>query len=244
MVGYLKQKSLYLAINILIFLVGYIFISRGICINKTSALTASIYISFGASLLASALIILLDLWKEFSKDKIFDKITNIIVEGGVVKIYKKRDIDKYDKLIQKLENNLDICGYSLNAFYESYYDILKLKIRKNKSLQVRILFVNPKTEFSKHRAALEGHTIEGVYENSFQRLLDGFKECSDNVNIKIIDAPLTTMIFRLDNTMFIGPHLHRKTSKSTVTYELDSKGWLYEEYLNEFNTMWGEARKA
>ena len=52
----------------------------------------------------------------------------------------------------------------------------------------------------------------------------------ENIKLKQIDSPLTTMIFRIDDTMFIGPHFHKKPSKSTVTLELDKNGWMFEEY--------------
>jgi hypothetical protein len=46
------------------------------------------------------------------------------------------------------------------------------------------------------------------------------------------------MLFRIDDTMYVGPHFFGKPSKGTVTLELEKSGWLFKEFEAEFNRMW------
>lgn len=63
----------------------------------------------------------------------------------------------------------------------------------------------------------------------------------DSVQMKLLASPLTTMIFRVDDKMFVGPHFYRKPSKATVTLELDKSGWFFGEYDREFSRLWDAA---
>ncbi|MBL7095586.1 hypothetical protein ISS22_16655 [candidate division KSB1 bacterium] len=234
------EKSLYLSINLLIFLAGYIFILKGYS-NESQEFSkkGAILISIGTSLIAAGIVVFLDLWKEISKDRIFDKIKSLIIQGGLNKVYPKRDLDKYDDLMFNLKNNLDITGYSLVAFYDSYCELLITKVVKHNLLKIRILVVDPDSEFSKHRAVIEGN-MPDIYKNNINRMIEKFSKYS-NIQIKIISSPLTTMIFRIDNTIFVGPHFYKKSSKSTLTFEINKNGWIFDEYMYEFERMWEDA---
>ena len=235
---FFRDQIVYLLVDIVIFLLAFVFIFRGYNPNNTAQKNA-VYLSIGTSLIAAGIVALLELWKDLSRNKMLERINNIILEAGVDYIFRKRDIDKYDHLMQNLNNNLDITGYSLNGFYESYADLLMERINKVPWISVRMLVVNPDSEFSKHRAALEGKKPASV-KDSINRMKQKFGKCK-NIKLKQIDSPLTTMIFRIDDAMFVGPHFYKKPSKSTLTIELDKNGWLYEEYEKEFEKLWGDA---
>ena len=234
-----STHSTYLLINALIFFLGYIFILKSNTPNISVSQNA-ILISIGTSLIASGVIALLDLWKEILKNKVLDKINNVLVKGGIDSIYEKRDLDKYDELMKSLKDKLEITGYTLNAFFESYSDLLVEKVKNNPALSVRVILVVPSSEFARHRAELEGRNYE-AYQNSVDRVVKTFQDFR-NIEIRQISTPLTTMIFRIDDIMFIGPHFYKKTSKSTITVELKKKGWVFEEYEREFERLWHDAQ--
>lgn len=235
---FFRDQIIYLLGDIVIFLLAFLFIFRGYNPNNTAQKNA-VYLAIGTSLIAAGIVALLELWKDLSRNKMLERINNIILESGVDYVFRKRDLDKYDHLMQNLNNKLDITGYSLNAFYESYADLLLEKINKVPWISVRMLVVNPDSEFSKHRAALEGKSPASV-KDSISRMKQKFGNCK-NIKIKQIDSSLTTMIFRIDSVMFVGPHLYKKPSKSTLTFELNKNGWLYEEYEKEFEKLWNDA---
>ena len=235
----LSAHSFYLLINALVFLLGYIFILKSYSVPERLPKYA-ILLSIGTSLIASGIVALLDLWKEMIKDKLLDKVRGVITEGGIDFVYEKRDLDKYDVLMKSLKDKLDITGYTLNAFYESYSDLLVDKAQNNAGLSVRILLIDPESEFSKHRANLEDRTVE-AFKNSVERIRKKFADYK-NIEIRLIDTPLTTMIFRIDDVMFVGPHFYKKPSKSTITFELNQKGWVFREFEREFERLWNDAR--
>jgi hypothetical protein len=208
--------------------------------NNTDRKNA-IYLAIGTSLIAAGIVGIFEFWKELSKNKMLGKINNVILEGGLDYIFSKRDLDKYDYLMRNLSSKLDITGYSLNAFYESYADLIIEKLKQNPSINIRMLVVNPDSEFSKHRATLEGKSYESV-KNSIDRLREKFSNF-ENITIKHINTPLTTMIFKIDNIMFVGPHFYKKPSKSTLTIELNKNGYLYEEFEKEFEKLWHDGIK-
>jgi hypothetical protein len=235
---FFRDQIVYLLINIVIFLLAFLFIFKGYNPKNTDQENA-VYLSIGTSLIAAGIVVILELWKDLSKNKMLERINNVILDGGINYVFPKRDLDKYDQLMKNFNSRLDITGYSLNAFYESYADLLTEKTKKIPSITIRMLVVNPESKFSKHRADLEGKTSQSI-KDSIDRLKRKFGSI-ENIKLRQINSPLTTMIFRIDDTMFVGPHFYKKPSKSTVTLELDKNGWLYEEYEKEFEKLWSDS---
>ncbi len=125
---YLVKKGVYLLTTIIVLLIGYLFIFNGY--TSEDNLLGTIYLSIGTSLIAAGIVAILDIWREALKDNIFKKVKAVIIRGGFDYVYEKRDLDKYDELIKNVQSNIDITGYSLRAFYQSYKDILIKKLRK------------------------------------------------------------------------------------------------------------------
>jgi hypothetical protein len=105
-----------------------------------------------------------------------------------------------------------------------------------------MLVVNPDSDFAKSRAELE-EKKQDSFKDSINRIKNRFEKFS-NSELRCINSPLTTMIFRVDTVMFIGPHFYKKSSKSTLTFELNQNGWLFDEYEKEFARLWNGAIKV
>ena len=166
------------------------------------------------------------------------QVLRVLVDAGIRDVYPKRDLDRYDLQMERAQHVIDVAGYTLNAWYESYADLVEQKSHENSELRIRILLVKPDSIFSIHRAKLEGKS-EASVKDSFERIKGKFAACS-NVEIRMIDSWLTTMFFRIDENMYVGPHFYGKPSKGTLTLELESSGWLFREFEAEFNRMWNE----
>ncbi|MEJ5144854.1 hypothetical protein [Sphingobacterium sp. MYb388] len=236
---YLLNNKAYILTNIIILGIGYYLISIGFCTSKEDPQVSNIKISIGTSLIATGIVVALDLWRKFNVKKINQKMNNIIIDSGIQWVSKKRDLDRYDKLVNNLENSLDICGYSLSGFFESFSEIIKKKAAKS-TVKIRVLFVDTESDAAIKRAKIEGKSIV-----LFREKIDTFKTFYskvENVEIRIIDMPLSSMIYRIDDVMFIGPHFYKKQSKSTLTIELSKGQWLFNEYQEEFDRMWSDAK--
>ena len=101
--------------------------------------------------------------------------------------------------------------------------------------------IDPDSEYSKERERIEKEP-EGTYKNSVQKLHDSFAKY-EFVKVKTISTQLSTVIYRIDDVMFIGPQLYKFSSSATVTYELEKAGWLFKLYENEFEKMWKDAKE-
>ena len=238
LLSFFKDKLTYLLINLLVLCIGYILIQKGTCIDLNHKEQSGIYISIGTSLIAAGIVMILDLWKHFSIAEVLKKTNNIINEAGLQWVYKKRDIDKYDILMKNLSSSLDIAGYSLGAFFDSYSELMKYRVTKG-NIKVRILIVDPNSQFSASRAKIEGRNPEQFKDKieTLCRFIKGLR----GVEVKFFSAPLSTMIFRIDNVMFVGPHFYGAQSKATLTQELRKDCWLFDEYQMEFDRMWDDS---
>jgi len=223
-----RSKSVYILICAIILLLGFVLIlfpSGGI-----------IFKSIGTSLIAGGIISFLSLWYQYIQEREEEKFENIST-AGLDYVYPKRDLDRYDKLIKELSNCIDITGYSLRGFFESFRDIVIEKVRKNNRIKIRILVVDYNSVFSKEREKMEGYS-EGTFKDSVKKIKFYFSKYPNNIEIRKINFQLTSMIFRIDNVMFIGPYLFQRPSKPTVTFELDINGWLFKVFETEFDELW------
>lgn len=232
----LKRKKIYIGTTAIVFILGFILILWGIDVNQNQ-IKNTILVSIGTSLIAGGITAVLELFKNVNKDKIYQNLDRVILQAGIENVYKKRDLDEYDEFIISAKESIDVMGYSLRGFFQSYKDILLDKAKKNSNFKVRILLVNPDSEFSKWREKNEDGKEFGTYKKSLKVIQTGF-ETSPNIDIKLIDAPLSYMIYRIDNVMYVGPYFYGKSSKSTNTIKLDKEGWLFKEYQLEFDHMW------
>jgi len=223
----------YFVVGIFAILVGIILILVSQAKEDICELAITILISIGTSLIASGVIILLDIVREILKDNITNRISNVFYQAGLTKIYYKRDIDDYDKLIKNLKSDLKITGYSLRSFFDSFEEIIKEKSKAG--VKIYILVTDPNSEFAKNREKLEGNR-EGTFKDSLDKIFTRTK--GTDIVMKKINMPLTTMIFKIDKTMYVGPHLFHKASKATHTFELTSSGELFKEYEKEFDKLW------
>lgn len=233
------KKRIYLLTTLVILIIGYILILKGsLNIDKN---VSNIYISIGTSLIATGIVATLDLFRELVRENNFKKMNNVIYEAGIWSVHKKRDLDAYDVLMEGMEKGVDITGYSLRSFFDSYEQVIKKKIKQNPLIKIRMLVVDPESEFSKNREKIEGNYTGSVFKNNIEKIERELLDI-DNVEIKKISTPLTTMIFRIDNVMFVGPHLYKKSSKATLTLEISKNGWLFEQYQEEFERLWNDAK--
>lgn len=222
----------------ILFLLGIVFIFLGylfICTIK-----GMIFISIGTSLIAASILYFFEIWKDFLIFEFRMKIDNVLLNAGINFVHKKRDIDKYDELMDKANKQIDVLGYSLRSFFQSNREKLIELSDSRKDLKIRILVVDPNSVFSEKRERIEGET-KGTYLSSIQTMYNALSQ-NKNIEIRKIDVPIGTMIYRIDDIIFVGPHLYKRGSTSTVTLETDNRGWLFREYEKEFENLWTDAK--
>ncbi|MEX1026499.1 MAG: hypothetical protein WD049_00615 [Candidatus Paceibacterota bacterium] len=193
--------------------------------------------AIGTSVVASGIVGLFEIVHRF----LISEESQLLREAekfGLSRIYARRDLDRYHELMPNASAVVDISGYSLRAFFDSFRDVLREKAQKNPSFRARLLVVDPSSTVSKSREVVEA-LAEGTFTASAQSLFRSFSDLS-NVEVRLLSAPLTTMIFRIDGTMFIGPQLMSAASRATPTFELVSgkNDSLFSVYEKEFDKLW------
>lgn len=235
---YRKQKGYFLPV-VLVAIFGVIFIKWGIDVSG-NIIKNTILVSIGTSLIAGDIVTILDITNKTVQSRMFEHIDDITNQAGIDNCYEKRDLDEYDELIKNAQRSIDVTGYSLRGFYQSYKDILLKKISENRQFKLRILIVDPESIYSAAREKNEDGVENGTYKNALAALLEGF-QIAGNIEIKTLSHPFGHMIYRIDDTMFIGPYLYKRSSKSTYTVKLNKDGYLFATYQQEFDQMWQDA---
>lgn len=191
----------------------------------------------GASIIAGAILSFFNMWFQYAT-QLESKLLDNIIEAGLIEAHKKRDLDVYDELVKHFKS-IDVVGYSLRGFSESHLSTITKLCKGNNQLKVRILVVDPDSDYSKDREQIEKYP-QNTFRTSIEKINTDIAGIS-NIELRKKAFHLSTMIFRIDDIMFVGPHLYTQPSKPTTTLELKSSGWLFDVYNDEFDKLWETA---
>lgn len=236
--AFINSKGSFLS-NIIILLVGIVLL-MGSMLCKENSNPNIIFLSIGTSVIAASIVAFLDMLRGEAVREVYDRVDEIIIEGGIDKIYHRRDLDEYKDLVHKAKKSIDITGYSLKGFYESNKDEILKKCLNNPDFLVRIILVNPNSNFSIERDVEENFGNPGMFKVTFDNLKNWSDKVS-NIQIRLINSQLSDMIYRIDDYMYTGPYFYKKSSKETYTNKLNKKGWLFKAYQENFDEMWKDA---
>ena len=203
----------------------------------------TVVISVGASIVASAVVSYITSVYLLKKKKLRE-ITEI---WGLRSITENRsDMNKeVSKRLNDADECLDIIAYGLKSFRESVGDTVKTRVQNG--LSIRILTVDPNSEFLSYRDDVE-NKIKGSTANDIMQLSEWIKELAidgvTNVELRYCRFLPTELYFRVDSRVYVGPYEIGKESQRTITAEYagGSKGFSY--YTDYFNALWSKAEKV
>ena len=230
-----KQKGVVI-IQVFLLLIGLLLMS--IFYNKLDHWYGTTAFSIGTTFSAGAIVSFIDLVRN-TLELLADSNITQILDCGITGVYDHRDIEEYYELVKK-SKKIDICGYSLRGFMQSHKNTI-LKLAKHKDFKMRIVLVNPDSYISINRAVLEGE-VEGEYKGQCKNVIETFQD-HPNIEVYYVDFALSTMIFRIDDVMYIGPHFVKSASKSSFTMKLEKDKWGYSEFQSEFEEMCKKGNK-
>jgi hypothetical protein len=226
-----------LLVNLIVILSGTILILLNIEVIK----------EVGVSIVASGLVTLF--YFAYPRTNIEEKY-NEIIETGLTGVYVSRDLkDEYTKLLRNVKRNIDVLGLALNKFREDNGDVVKAKCLEGVS--VRFLVMDPESKFFEVKAKEEGDIAGEIIKAPHEKLkayieeVNGFVESKDQgkkIEIKYYKSTPSTMIFRIDDTMYIGPYLHKRISRKTCTFRLRKGSELFRQYEAHFEQLWNDSK--
>ena len=226
-----RDKRWQLISLIILFLIGITLLAM--CFDKTDGFWGTLGVAFGTTFSAGAVVSLFDLLRT-SAETMSNEAINDIISLGVRRIYPHRDLDEYYKLL-KNARSIDITGYSLRGFFQSHENTI-IELSKRKGFRLRIVMVDPKSESSRSREVVEDGRITGQFELGYNKILKNFGSLN-GVELYTIPFALSTMIFRIDNIMYVGPHFVKEASKTSLTFKLDSSGRAFQQFQDEFEAL-------
>ena len=174
-----------------------------------------------------------------------NKINNVC-DWGLEKIFKTR-AEKNAESDPKLEKHdvkiLDGIAFGLSSFRcNREYDVLKCL---ENGMNMRLLTMNPHTEFAKQRA-IEENTHPDSINNSFIKLVEWVnklnkKSNNGKIEIKYYDAMTLDFYWRVDNDLYVGPYMYDIISQQTITAKFSNGGKGFNLYTRYFEDLWNNS---
>jgi hypothetical protein len=235
----LKSKTkIIVLVNIIIILIGFNFLGYGYYKDNP------IFLTIGAGFFTSGIVALFYLiYPQVDIELDFLRFRRM----GLRNVYSRRDISQeYSELLEKAEKQIDVLGFGLNQFREDNGDIVKGKALKG--INVRLLVIDPKSSIvgirSYQESDLGGETINIPLKKLKQFVNDVNKTIEElgrgeKIKIKCYNA-VAPMIFRIDDVMFIGPYLHKRQSRTTITYKIEGGSEIFKQYEKHFEDLWND----
>ncbi len=186
-----------------------------------------------------------DLNSEGITDDFLSKILNVH-DWRLERIFKTR-AEKNTESDPKLEKHdikvLDGIAFGLSSFRcNRKYDVL-MCLRNG--MNMRLLTMNPYTEFAKQRAIEENVHPDSI-RNSIIELVDWINNLnreSDNgkIEIKYYNAMTLDFYWRIDNDLYVGPYMYKTVSQQTVTAKFSKGGKGFNLYTHYFENLWNDS---
>lgn len=168
---------------------------------------------------------------------------NNLCDWGLEKIFKTR-AEKNAESDPKLENHnvkvLDGIAFGLSSFRcNREYDVLECL---QNGMRMRLLVMNPHTEFAKQRA-IEENSPPSSIKDSILKLVDWVnklnkKSNNGKIEIKYYNAMTLDFYWRIDNELYVGPYMYDIVSQQTITAKFASGGKGFNLYTRYFEDLW------
>ncbi|MBR0528864.1 MAG: hypothetical protein IJJ76_03750 [Ruminococcus sp.] len=222
--------------GLIVLLAGIILIICDIYVIKTSM---NLWVSIGCSLIASAMVILLN-------DIFVNKIKqNPLDDWNIKKIYKTRAEKNADSdpNLDKVKYCVDGVAFGLSSFRSKYTK--KVESCLKRGVNFRILTMDPDGDFISSREKEEGE-VEGNITKSINDLVQwanrlNKKGYKGRIIIKGYNCMTLDFYWRVDDTIYIGPYWYGYKSSDTITYCFLEGGKGFNLYSEYFDSLWENA---
>lgn len=228
-------------VSCLLTIIGILLILFDIFYLKT---VSSVFVNVGCSLIASGLVlfftsVLIDYhqeylaWHEWKLEKIF-------------KTRAEKNSESDPKLESHRVKQLDGIAFGLSSFRSNRSEDVLLCMQSG--MNVRLLVMNPKSEFVKKREQEEGAS-EGSISQSIIKLVEWAKELNSQsrkgkIEIRFYDAMTLDFYWRMDDELYVGPYLFGVVSQQTITYKYIKGGKGFDLYSKYFEKLWNNKNFA
>jgi hypothetical protein len=236
------SKKIVDALNLIIFLIGIIFIIISFLFFKD---LRDVLVNIGASFISTAFIA----W--ITRHYIFelDKKKEIIENWGLKNIYDSKTIMNQDSnlLLDKCKKNLDIMAIGMSGYLAAKENELKTLVRNG--CTIRLLVCNPNSDAIIIRANDEPSTPVDKLKSDILELRKWVKDMNtqysnNDLSIKYHNTYPAFAYLRIDKNIFWGPNLYLMPSQQSMAFSFDSSGKGFDYFSNYFDKLWDKSNFA
>ena len=229
----MKYNLKSIIVGLLVTLLGGALIVSDIFWWKTQPM---VWISIGCSLIASALVILLNafLVDAARYDPLDDwKLKRIA--------FTRADINSDCAAeLRKAKYQVDIVAFGLQSFRNKSNSEIENYLKRG--INFRILTMNPNSPFVLAREEEEDDTN---IKNSIEKLIDWANRLNDKqykgkIIIKGYSCMTLDFYWRVDDIIYVGPYWYGYDSQQTITYKFLEGGDGYKLYTDYFEELWNK----
>jgi hypothetical protein len=238
-----------ITIDALIFLIGFVLMLVGLlCDINTEwkflglkpATVQNVLISIGSSMVASSIIsFLMAVYL-----KADEEARKVIDTWGLKNIEVRSALNsEINKNLEGMRRGMDIVTLGMKNFRAAKGALLEQKVKQG--CNIRILTMDPESEFLERRDVEEGNSI-GQIKKEIEDMITWAQRINNtqdgkragSIEIRCYDGLPQDMYQRIDNHVYVGPLHFGKPSQQTIAYEYKpgSKGAEY--YTEYFSSLW------
>jgi len=218
--------------GLIVLLLGIVLIICDLIWWKTRSM---VWISIGCSLIASALVILLNAFLVDAQS--YDPLSGWklkMITSTRAEINSDCEIE-----MEHAKSQVDIVAFGLRS-YRTTHTEKQILARLRKGVNYRILTMNPNSEF------VIAREIEEENKN-IKDSIDALVKWADKLNgqsskgkiiVKGYSSMTLDFYWRVDDVIYIGPYWHGYESQQTITYKFIKGGKGFKTYADYFEKLW------
>lgn len=154
----------------------------------------------------------------------------------------------WSRVLFRSRQQVDLLGYAMLFFPEQHPDLPAFVAERceTSSLKVRIVLVDPDSEETRQRDALErlGGTLPARIRTTMQHFAP-LLSCP-GVELRLVDVPLYNAVYRFDDQMLVTPYLYALHGFQHPLLHLRRLGehGLFAAYADQFEALWSTGQAA
>jgi len=166
-----------------------------------------------------------------------------------VETFSNRSVADLTQRLLKAENSVDILTTNLYSIVTANYPkILIERLKKHPSLEVRILTLDPESDFAASRAKQIGISIRSFREQlreSFRKVSEALSKYSEQCEIGVYDEFPNQIAFRIDRHVYINIVSANQQSRNNILFKLkETDAGVSGSILSHFDTLWQRSDKG
>jgi hypothetical protein len=182
----------------------------------------------------------------YVKGAIESKIAERQKTTYTVRAFSNRAISDMMDRTKKAEEIIEVLTTNLNSFVDSgFAAIVKERLKSQKNLKVRILTLDPESDFAAHRARQLIKSTRYFREElrlSLERTSKMYFDFPGQCNIATFDEFPPQISFRIDDTIYSNIVSSNQQSRNNVLIRFhESDTGIRECILSHFDTVWGRS---